>query len=350
MLGSMFNSDADAGSELATAPHIAAESEGQTYGDDLIPDYYKGNIEPMDLAKNRIELWSKPGGHGSGGIVVGNLRRGAEVTVIRFEDYQGELWALVSVSDVETAEGWLPERDIAPLPGQAEVEPVETAQPAYLEPYEPEMSEISSGYERIRPRFMLQGEFSYPVFTDKSIREEYSNSDTTKHAYRFGVEAAYFIRETMNIGVSIGYLHASGVPKYDYEAPGLLDSPQDSKLQIWNYGIQFGQLFQFGRAGFFSYGIAPTAYRISERATIMEYEGGLLTGARTEELSKWRFGGELNLKIGGFVTKNVPLSFSVRYSLISWKSEEEKSLTFDYLDSSSISLFSFGVNIGYSWL
>ena len=79
----------------------------------------------------------------------------------------------------------------------------------------------------------------------------------------------------------------------------------------------------------------------------MEYENDILVRERTVELSKWKVGGEINVEIGFVAARKVPIGFNVRYSLIPWESDMDKSLTLDYLDSNSISIFSFSVSVGY---
>ena len=346
-LGSTSNSTGSDAGDYEVESHISA-ADAYAYENDTYPTNYLGIIEPVDPAKNGVELWDKPGGYAADGFILANLGRGAEVTVIRFHYYNITQWALVRTNEPESIEGWILEREVALLPelrAEGRIQEEQVEYPTNL--YEPVASTVSPDYVMGRPRFIILAEFGIPVFTNKSIREEYQNPDTTKHAYRFGAKAGLFVSETVSIAFSFGYLHANGVPLYDYEAPGLVDSPQDSKLRIWSYGLQFGQLFIFGKAGYFSYGIAPTAFKVNESARIMEYENDIIMGVRTEELTKWKVGGDINVEIGFIAARKVPIGFNVRYSLIPWKSDMDKSLTLDYLDSSSISIFSFSVSVGY---
>lgn len=352
-LGSSSSSTGSDAGDYEVESRIYADDD-YLYESDTYPTNYLGIIEPVDPAKNGVELWDKPGGYAADGFILANLRRGAEVTVIRFDYYNITQWALVRSNEHESIEGWILEREITPLPEQGTEVWIGEEQAVYpTSPYEPvastaaSSSTVSPDYVMGRPRFIILAEVGIPVFTNKSIREEYQNPDTTKHAYRFGAKVGLFVSKTVSIAFSLSYLHANGVPLYDYEAPGLVDSPQDSKLQIWSYGIQFGQLFIFGKAGYFSYGIAPTAFKVNESARIMEYENDIIMGVRTEELTKWKVGGDINVEIGFIAARKVPIGFNVRYSLIPWKSDMDKSLTLDYLDSSSISIFSFSVSVGY---
>jgi len=346
-MASVCNSSDSGESTHEVESGISATDDDYRYESDDAPTYYQGNIEPADSTKNSVKLWNNPGGYEADGFVLGNLQRGTEVTVIRFDYHKITLWALVKSNEYGSVEGWVMERDVVSLPEQGTDSRTNEEQPGYQTPFESSTSTTSSPYARGYPKFVFFAELSYPVFTNKSIREEYQNADSTKFAYRFGAEAGIFVSKTMNISFSFGYLHAEGEPLYDYEANGLRDSPQDSDLQVWNYGLQFGQLFLFRKDWFFSYGIAPAVFKVKESALITEYENGIYMGYRTDELSEWKVGGEVNAKIGGTVAKKVPISLSVRYSLIPWESNEEQSLTLDYLDSNSISIFSFGFSIGY---
>jgi hypothetical protein len=54
------------------------------------------------------------------------------------------------------------------------------------------------------------------------------------------------------------------------------------------------------------------------------------------------------MAVGVLLGNRVPLSFQTRFAFIPWKAEEEKSLTFDYLGTENIALFTFGIGIGFS--
>ena len=349
VFGSMCGSNGSDESSYEEESFISAVDGVSAHENDTGLNYSQGIIEPANITKSSVELWDKPGGYEADGFVLGNLQRSTEVTVIRFVNFNITQWALVTSNEPGSVEGWVLERDVAPIRELGADGRTEEEQAEYpTDQIEPGASAISSDFVRGRPKFIFLAEFSLPLFTNSSLYNEYnSNEDSTKFMYRFGAEVGYFLSKTVNISFSFGYLNADGIPQYDYEASGLLDSPQDSKLRIWNYGLQFGQLFFFGKEMFFSYGIAPTVFNVNMSSRILEYENDILVGERTDELSRWKVGGEVNVKIGATVAKKVPFSLSVRYSLIPWESYEEKSLTLDYMESNSISIFSFGFSVGY---
>ena len=150
----------------------------------------------------------------------------------------------------------------------------------------------------------------------------------------------------MYLNATFGYLKSNGDPQYEYVSGDLRDSPSSSKLEIMNFGLQIGHLLPVAEGLFyFSYGIAPTMFKVSESATIREYENDMRVGTRTDELSRWRFGGELKLEFGGNI-EPITIGIFTRFTLISWEAKEEKSLTLDYFGSSTITYFNFGITVG----
>ena len=352
--GSIFSNDSDnqqaVGTPLKSTGDYAIERDA-----DVV--HYEGNIEPEDLTVNSVALWDRPGGYDDNGSQFGDLQRGAPVHVKKYSYYKNVLWALVESNEPDRSEGWVAAHDMA-ISSYLTDSDLKSKQRAY-DPQgsrKVEYSEqntvnvprsIDSAATSIdssnRPRFAFLAEFSYPVFANKSISEEYNSN-----AYRFGAELGFFLTETIYIGPSIDFLRSKGTPLYDYVADGLRDSPQSSEIRVWNFGLQFGQFILFGSSkAFLRYAITPTVFGMEESARIREYEDDLFIGQRTDELSKWKMGGEAEIATGFTIAGKIPIGFSVRYSLIPWEGDQEKSLTLDYLDSNSISIFSFGFNIGY---
>lgn len=352
--GSIFSSDSDnqqaVGTPLRSTEDYALERDA-----DVV--HYEGNIEPEDLTTNSVALWDRPGGYEDDGARFGDLQRGTPVHVKKYSYYRNVLWALVESNEPDRSEGWVAADDLVISSGstdsdlkserQAE-DPKGSREVEYGGQYATNVPRsfalAATSIDRSnRPRFACLAEFSYPVFANKSISEEY-NSD----AYRFGAELGFFLTETICVGPSIDFLRSKGTPLYDYVAAGLRDSPQSSEIRAWSFGLQFGQFVSFGSSGaFFRYAITPAVFGIEESARIIEYEDDLFIGQRTDELSKWKMGGEAEVATGITIAGRIPIGFSVRYSLIPWEGDQEKSLTLDYLDSNSISIFSFGFNIGY---
>ncbi len=204
---------------------------------------------------------------------------------------------------------------------------------------------LGSGEKRsaVRPRWEFGACVSMPVFSQKAVREEYNES-----AYRIGIEAGAFLPRSMKLGLSAGFLHANGMPLYDYTDGTITDSPQESDLDIFSMGLSFGQSIPFrGGSGFFSYGLGPALFMVRESALIHVYDNSSLTGARTDELTKWKGGAEVLIAAGGLLGDRVPLSVQARFAFIPWKAEEEKSLTLDYLGTENVAFFSFGISVGF---
>ncbi|MBN2070075.1 MAG: hypothetical protein JW814_01355 [Candidatus Krumholzibacteriota bacterium] len=335
---SIFSDDKGKGSGLVgDGDHLLDDSAGKVQ--------YRGNIEPGDPSINSVKLWDKPGGYKADGFIQGDLEKGVEVDVIESDYFENTLWVLVTTRTLIPAEGWVMESDVARPPGQ-EINFQNQANnndgiESIVTPNALLASAMSSDYVMGLSKFGM-AELSYPLFANESISEEY-----IKNTYRIGGEFGLFISETMHIDFTFGYLSAKGKPLYIYGDSEFEDSPQDSELQILSYGLNFGQLLFFNNnMVFIGYGIGPALFDVRESARIKEYENDILTGGRTDELAKYKLGGEIKATAGFVIARSFPVGLTARYSLIPWKSDMEKSLTLDYLDSSSISTFSFGISVG----
>ncbi|MBP2681379.1 MAG: hypothetical protein H6Q78_1242, partial [Candidatus Krumholzibacteriota bacterium] len=182
----------------------------------------------------------------------------------------------------------------------------------------------------------------YPVFGEQVLRDEYG-----KNAWRLRAESKFMLAHSIQVGGSFGYLRSNGEPQFNYVGPTTMDSPVSSTLEIWDIGVEIGQLLSFaGGKGFFVYGVGPSVFNVREEADIEVIESGLVTDTRTDELSEWKLGGEIELSIGGLANDRFPIAFQARFLVIPWESTEEKSLTLDYLDKNAILAYSFGVTFG----
>jgi len=86
---------------------------------------------------------------------------------------------------------------------------------------------------------------------------------------------------------------------------------------------------------------------VQESADITIIENKVETGKRVDELSEWKFGGELKVQGGMFLGDAFPLGLHARFSVIPWDTREEKSLTLDHLGKDVIYVLDFGITVGY---
>ncbi|MCK5405991.1 MAG: hypothetical protein KAJ37_00995, partial [Candidatus Krumholzibacteria bacterium] len=129
----------------------------------------------------------------------------------------------------------------------------------------------------------------------------------------------------------------------------ITESPSNSMLEIWSFGVRFGQLYSIYRRGFILWGVGPAVFNLKESADIAIIENGVVTGERTDELSRWKVGGEFRLEAGRMVGGRVPISANMMLSVFPWDSEQQKSLSFDFTERNSIDFLSIGISVGYNF-
>jgi hypothetical protein len=306
-----------------------------------------GTVTTIDMREDSVEVWDRPGGDAADGAIIRTLAKGADVKATEFEFYQTELWMRIETAEPGALSGWLRDKEIIPFavePPAAQTAGAEELQGA--EPPGQHREEALDTRYQDGPRWYVRGEASYPAFENEAIREEYREK-----SWATGFEAGFFLTRSINVGVLFGYLHGDGTPQYEYKSPTSTwrDWPLVSDLDILSFGAQGGQLLVIGNNGtaYFMYGIGPAVFSVREKASIAVYEGNIRKDTRIDKLSEWKFGAEAKIEGGLVAAGRIPIGGFVRFSWIPWKSNSEKSLTLDYLDSSSISVFNIGISVGY---
>jgi len=319
---------------------------------------YAAVIEPNAKGEKTTWLWTRPGGSLADGNPVEGILRGTEVRVTDYEFFGQTMWLQVNRLESDARQGWVQQTEVRALPESIEeaaagdVQPVPSTSPspkpfaetsAREHEFQP-VTELGGEPSAERPRWEIGAGVSMPVFSQKAVREEYK-----QNGVRVGVEADVFLPRSMKLCLCVDYLHANGMPLYDYIGGTITDSPQKSNLDIFSIGLPFGQSIPFaGGLGLFSYGLGPALFMVRESALIHVYENGSLTGARTDELTKWKGGAEAVMAVGGVLGDRWPLSFQTRFAFIPWEADEGKSLTLDYLGTKDIAVFTLGIGIGFS--
>ena len=321
-------------------------------------------MEPPNPYADDASIWDTPGGRLAEGSIVGTLPRGTEVTVTESRLHNYLVWVRVEVpGDPETA-GWIPEVELVEIltphdPGSESgtlgptmedaIPPEEVpteAVPTAETPYDTDFMEETS-FEFGLFRWQVLGDLSYPLFSEGDINEEYGTG-----MFGIGAEARHFFARSLHLDFGFVYTHSNGDPKFDFvlEDTDILESPSDSRLDIWSLNARFGQQYLISRGPtYFSWGVGPSVVHISESAFITILENDVVIGYRTDELSEWKLGGQAKIEFGALIKGRAPASLYASYSLIPWNSKEEKSLTFDFLEKGRIDVFTFGLSFGYSF-
>ena len=243
-------------------------------------------------------------------------------------------------------EGWMKISDIDLTASESEyIENTTESNSSQMESTQPE------SYRDIKnSRWQLLIDLSIAHFANSPLWEEYHSApgDTS---YTPGVAIGGAIKflplRLLLIDASFGYAIFRGSPQYDYVIGNKTDSPQDSDLKVFNLGIGVGQLYSFaGGRGFFTWSIGPTLYKVNESTKIDMYINDDLVGHRTDEISVWKMGADLKIEIGGAPVDRFLLALYTRVSVVPWESNQEKSLTLDYLGHNSFTYYCIGLSIG----
>jgi hypothetical protein len=294
---------------------------------------YAGVVNPIGGGTNEVAVWNYPSTDTTTSRVVATLPAGSRVTVFEEQDSDSTTWARVKRIGSSDQPGWVWLSEVVPSPTAPAAAPsTAAASPGGRTEPRPDIAES---------KWQISAGLSYPLFGQQDIRDEYG-----ANAWRVGIDSHAHLAHSMQIGGTVGYLSSVGENVFAYVGPTTVDSPVDSRLEIWEGGLSIGQLLTFaGGRGFFLYGIGPSVFNVREQADIEVYEGGILIDTRQDELSEWKFGGAVELSIGG-VSNQFPIAFQTRFMILPWEDTEEKSLTLDYLKTDVIYAFSFGVTVG----
>jgi hypothetical protein len=304
---------------------VAPEERGGVTTVMAIP--YDATISSENPHIEEVSVWDRPGGRGVDAAIVSELPLGIGVTVTERHTLSTTHWVRINTKSTPGVTGWVHEGDLLP--------------DGYVPGTIPEEQLV---YDATEQNGALLLSLSFPVFTEDAINDEYEKGIGT-----LGFAGRFFTAHNIQMGFSVSYTHAWGDPKFDYVVGSVTESPSDSELQILALGLRFGQLYRlFGPAGFILWEIGPSAFYVNESATITVIENKAVIETRTDEISEWEPGVEIRLEIGGMILQ-FPLSAHVVYSVFPWESNEEKSLTFDFLESDRVNAFSFGLTFGYSF-
>jgi len=302
-------------------------------------DPYSAVIDPENPYMSDVDIWESPGGHEVNSDILGTLPRGMEVLVTATCWQDNTLWVFVAPLETPAEVGWIQEQHLQgePLasPPAGAPEPVVASVP---------VEEQKSLYSVSRIRWELLADFSYSIFGDSDINGEYKNN-----LFGVGIEGRWFFGPALHLDLAIGYTNATGTPQYDYVIGDVTEIPSDSKLEILDFTLRLGQMYRLGNPSYFFWGIGPSVVNISEEAAIVVVQGGRMIDQRIDELSEWTVGGQVRLEGGLHTGKGFLLGIHAMYSIASWESNEEKSLTFDFLQKGKVDAFSFGLTFAYGF-
>jgi hypothetical protein len=347
MLESLLSSDPAPEEEETTTVEAAlmpaeergdAEPSARPSDDPSLP--YKTVVEPLNPHANEVSVWDNPGGRQARANIIAQLPAGTYVTVTESSSINDTRWVKVEIAGAPEPVGWV-QGASAPA-SRSRPEPSPPPSPSMTEPLPHASPEPPSFHPSGPARWRLAASFAAPVFTREAISEEYGSGIGT------GVEMNVLITESMHLYLSVGYLHADGEPLFDYVIGSITESPSRSDLDVWHFDLGFGHRYSIvDGAAYVAWGVGPSLFHVRESADITVLEDGLETGSRTETLSRWKAAGQARVGAGGLVGGRVPIGIQTRYSVFPWDSNEEKSLTLDFLGKESIGVLSVGIGIGY---
>lgn len=314
----------------------------------IITDEYEepltGTIDLGQETTGEAMAWNIPGGELAGSGIVYHIPMGADVLIWKRAVALGDTaWLEVSQAHAGTSRGWVRERDVviretppaAMLAAGAAVEGEE-------------VDETGEAMMAKRPVAILRGDVSWYTFLGEPLWGEYDG-----RGYQFRAMAHMMPVRSLQIGLGAGYARGHGNPKFVYETPYLFDEPLDSDLYILSLELQFGQLILLDEGDSFIWGIGPTAFKIKESAEIAytEYEDGTpgRSGIRTDTMERWVLGWEGRIALVHTVKGKYPIGVVTGFSFIPWDSQQEESLTLDWLNHNYFFTYQLGLTWGVSF-
>lgn len=323
--------------EIVTSPGFTSGvADAPLAAENLRPLPYGGVVTPVNPHAEDVGIWLFAGGREESGEAVARLPAGTHVQVNDRKIYENVIWVKVAVPSRPGTAGWMREYDVE-TPSEAPLAATHLDSPAQVS--EADKETFVAG----PPLGELVGGVAFPLSTESSINEEYSS------AAEFGAEGRWFVRGGLNVQLGFAYLWASGKPQFNYEIGSVVESPSDSRLDVWRFDLAIGQQIYFrGKRGFVAWGLGPALFDVRERADITVLDSNdTVIGRREEKLSVWKLGGQVRLGGGGVIGERVTLAGYARFALFPWDAKREKSLTLDFVDSKSIGVFTFGLTVGY---
>jgi hypothetical protein len=293
---------------------------------------YEGMIRPLEESSSDVTVWETPGGDTTETRVVETLPRGAHVAVMEEVEIGYAPWVRIKQVGGYEKTGWVRQEEVVSAPTTPAVSP---------------QVPMASGGTGLMPgigesRGQLGLAILFPVFGEETLRDEYA-----KNAWRLRAESKIMLAHSIQVGASMGYLRSNGELKFVYEGETTTDSPVKNTLEIWDFGVEMGHLLSFaGGKGYFVYGVGPSVFNVQEKADIDVIQSSLVIDTRTDKLSVWKLGGEIELGVGGLAGGRFPIGFQTRLLVFPWESKKEESLTLDHLKKEAVFAFSFGMSVG----
>lgn len=283
----------------------------------------------------RLPLWSGPGGEDYGYAVLDTLPAGTPVEVLNRHVVEDEAWLEVKTRDGGPIFGWVQ----APL--------VDWVSVVVPEP-PPELASSDEAPKIFRDPFglVLGADVSYVALVGPvEVREEY------KGGVRFGLEALYASRNTVQVGIGAGYSEANGDPlyNYDYASDTRRDSPTDSRLQIFDAHLRLGQYLPAGSGVRIYWGIGAVYYWVKESADIevLSLPSELPLGTSHASKTRWCWGADVTLGVSYPVAPRVHAGLQTRVNWIPWNGKQVESLTLDHIGKKTVVAVTVGANVRF---
>lgn len=273
-----------------------------------------------------LPLWSGPGNEKDGYAVLDALPAGTPVEVTNRQTVEGgETWLEVQTRDGGTVFGWV---QASSVDWVSFVVPAETP---------PELPSPDEHANETRPPFglVLGADVSYVGLVGPvEVREEYEGG------VRFGFNALYATRNTLQVGIGAGYSEANGDPRYnyDYASDTRRDSPTDSQLQIFDANLRLGQYLPVGSKVRIYWGLGAVYYWVKESADIDVLSLPSELPLRTSHASKTRWCWGADTAVGGSypLAARVHAGLQARVFWIPWDGKRLESLTLDHIGTKTV--------------
>jgi len=354
-LGSFFASSesekvtSDTGDEIVTPPGAASQALAPAGTAPESPRSlpYEATVLPENPHSTDLGLWPEAGGREQNEEVTARLSVQEHVSVTERWTDQHDTWVKIVSSTDPAVIGWVREGDLSPA-GEGPPAPSGTVPEAA--PFEsvpgaaPSEPVIAIG----PPRAELGVSFAWPTSTEGSLNTEYGHATY----YEVGADGRIFLGGPWNLQMGVAYLHAGGEPQFDYVIGSITESPSNSLVEVWRIDLGGGMNVYFpGEIGFFAWGAGPSLFRVREKADIRVVDGNKqVIDTRGEELVAWKLGGQARVGGGAVLGDRFSLEGHVRLAVFPWSSEEKKSLTLDFVDSSAIGVLTVAVGVSYRFL
>lgn len=310
-----------------------------------VPEIGHGYIQHVDSLQTPVQLWDGPGGAEHGYARVALLAPGTEVGVTDARAFESGDWIEVQYIGGPLVQGWVeaehvdwvahqapPATPVMPVAGTVEAAGTTATGPSWT----------PLGTQTVA--FMADVSWFY-LTGPREVREEYEYG-----GLRGAFCAVMTPASSFQVTLGLGYGEEIGEPLYDYETATTIESPHDSRLQMFDVGLRFGQYTPLGggRARVY-WGMGPAFYWVKESADIdiTAAATGLPLGQRTEEHSWSRFGADAAIGFSYEVGSRFHLGGLVRGIWVSWDAEGKESLTLDWIGDKSLAGFGIGLSLAY---